>query len=294
VKIKNKNFDSEVKINSSKKSETMKKLSLILVFSFLVSALGFQSCTQENDASQAPKLPQPQMMLMDFNGFDTVDPDSRSFSNWFHAAVNVYFWTRTVAEVIQVPVVAFVAALHQDAVYQGNDTWMWTFTVNENGEEYVVELFGTLDLAAEEVDWSMNVSKTGVFEDFPWVTGSTAFDESYSRFMLSGFQDEDAGNFAPMDFLMIEYNRELNTDLESIRYTVMVPGDPAAGSYIQYGKTANEEFPVFYDIYLTEENNTTNIEYNPQTRFGRVMDPKRFHDNEWHCWDGQGNDIICQ
>jgi len=116
----------------------MKKLSLIIVLSLFVSVLGFQSCTKEEDAAmRAPQLPKTQMMMMDFNGFDKVDPDQRSFSNWFHAAVNVYFWTATVYEVVKVPVVAFVAALQQEAIFQGNNTWMWTFTVNENGADYM-------------------------------------------------------------------------------------------------------------------------------------------------------------
>ena len=82
--------------------------------------LVFQSCTKEEDmqAMQAPKLPSEQMMVMDFNGFEQVEPDQRSFSNWFHAAVNVYFWTRTVYEILHVPVIALQVAFHQQAEYR--------------------------------------------------------------------------------------------------------------------------------------------------------------------------------
>ena len=272
----------------------MKKLSLIVVLSLLVSLLGFQSCMREDQALKAPKLPEAKMMIMDFNGFETVDPNQRSFSNWFHAAVNVYFWTRTVAEVIKVPVVAFVAALHQDAIYQGNDTWLWSFTVNEEGSQYTVELYGTLDMTNQEVDWAMYVSHSGVFDDFPWVSGSTAFDESYSHFLLHAFTDEAAGDYAPMDFLNIEYQQNLSDDTEQIRYTYVVPNDPGNGAYIQYGTAVNDEFPVFYDVFNKVENNYTMIQYDPESRFGRVKDQKRFHDADWHCWDNLGNDIVCQ
>lgn len=272
----------------------MKKFSLVIVLSLFVSVLGFQSCTKEDDALRAPKLPETQMMMMDFHGFDKVDPDQRSFSNWFHAAVNVYFWTRTVYEVVKLPVTAFVVAINQDAVFQGNDTWMWTFSVNENDEQYTVELYGTLDMVNQEVDWAMYVTFEGAFEDYLWVTGSTAFDESYSNFMLNGFADEENGDYSPVEFLQVEYSKDIATATEDIRYTIVVPEDPANGSYIQYGTTVNEEFPVFYDIYLEQESNATMIQYDPASKYGRVKDVKRFHDDEWHCWDGNGNDIICQ
>lgn len=272
----------------------MKKLSLILVLSFIVSVLGFQSCTDESATSQAPELPTPQMMLMDFNGFEKADPDSRSISNWFHAAVNVLFFTGTVVDGVAVPVTAFVTALHQDAVYQGNNTWMWTFTVAENGEEYIVELYGSLDMTDAEVDWNMYVTKTGVFTNFEWVTGSTAYDQSYSNFLLNGFADEEAGNYSPVEFLQIDYSKENNAYDEGIRYTLLLPEDPNMGSYIQYGRTAsNADYPVFYDVYLSEVNNLTNIEVNPETNAGRVKDPRRFHDENWHCWDEFLRDIDC-
>jgi hypothetical protein len=271
----------------------MKKLSLIVVLSLFVSVLGFQSCTKEDEALKAPELPKTQMMLMDFNGFDKVDPDQRSFSNWFHAAVNVYFWTRTVYEVVHIPVTAFVVAINQQAVYQGNDTWMWTFSVNEGNAQYIVELYGTLDMLNEEVDWAMFVSSTGVFEEFPWVTGSTAFDESYSNFLLSTFADEEGGDYTAVEYLSIQYNKDLDTETEGIRYTIVVPGDPNNGSYIQYGNSVDEEYPVFYDINSVEANNTTEIRFNPESKYGKVKDPKRFHDEEWHCWDAMTNDIEC-
>jgi hypothetical protein len=277
------------------KSKKMKKLGLIVALSLLVSVTIFQSCTKQNEmeALQIPKIPETKMMVMDFNGFDTVDPNQRSFSNWFHAAVNVYFWTRTVAEVIKVPVVAFVAAVNQQAQYQGNDTWMWSLDINDNGQEYLVRLYGTLDMVNQEVDWAMYVTAVGVFEDYLWVTGSTAYDESYSNFTLNAFANEEGGDYSPVEFLLIEYAQDLNTETEGIRYTIVLPDNEASGSYIQYGTSVSNEFPVYYDIYLEAESNTTNILYNPATKYGKVKDPKRFHDEDWHCWDDHGNDIDC-
>ena len=267
----------------------MKKLSLIVVLSLLVSVLGFQSCMKEDQALKAPKLPDTRMIAMDFNGFDTVDPDQRSFSNWFHAAVNVYFWTRTVAEVLKVPVTALVVALHQEPIYQGEDTWMWTFTVNDNTGEYVVELYGTLT-QMEEVNWAMYVTKTGEFNDFLWFTGATAYDESYSNWMLNTF----AADLSPVEFLKIEYQQDMDSDTEQIRYTNIIPGDPGNGGYIQYGTMVGEDFPVFYDVYNKKDNNYTLIQFDPQSKFGRVKDQKRFHDEVWHCWDNHTNDIDCE
>jgi len=146
----------------------------------------------------------------------------------------------------------------------------------------------------QEVDWAMYVTHTGVFEDYLWVTGSTAYDESYSNFLLNGFADEENGDYTPIEFLQIEYDQDLSIGTEGIRYTIVVPEDPASGSYIQYGTAENEEFPVFYDIYLEKESNATMIQYNPETNYGKVKDVKRFHDEDWHCWDALGNDIICQ
>src|SRR5210317_1809612 len=101
----------------------MKKLSLIFILSLLISVLSFQSCTKEEESMKAPTLPKTNMMAMEYNGFDTVDPDQRSINHWVFAAINVYFWTGTVANALHIPIVSFIAAVNQEAVYQGANTW---------------------------------------------------------------------------------------------------------------------------------------------------------------------------
>lgn len=270
----------------------MKKFRFVLILGMLLFVAGFQSCTQENQALKAPKIPDTKMLAMDFNGFDTVDPDHRSFSNWFHAAVNVYFWTRTVVEVLKVPVVALVGALHQHPIYQGEDTWLWSYSITVPEGEYHIELYGTLT-DMNEIQWRMYVSKTGDFSDFLWFSGATAYDESYSNWMLNTFSQDPADPFNEMEFIKIEYQKDLGNETEQIRYTNSIPGHDGNGGYIQYGTQTVDDYPVFYDIYKIEEDNFTLIQFNPETKNGRVNDQKRFHNDEWHCWDENTNDIDC-
>jgi len=272
----------------------MKKAGIVIILSVLITVLAFQSCTkEESQALKAPQLPDAKMMAMDFNGFDTVDPDQRLVSNWLHAAVNVYFWTITVADIIKVPVMAVVGAFQQDAVYQGQNTWLWAYQVNLPEGNFTVELYGSLT-DQDEVHWEMYVSKEGEFDDVLWVSGATAYDQSYSNWILNKFSEDPADPYGEVPFISIEYSQDFEDETENIRYTNIIPGNPGNGGYIQYGTIVDDDFPVFYDIYRIETDNYTMIQYDPVTKYGRVKDFQRFHDYEWRCWDANRNNIDCE
>lgn len=57
------------------------------------------------------------------------------------------------------------------------------------------------------------------------------------------------------------------------------------------GPTA--EFNRFYDIFNIENDNLLEINWNETDKNGRVKDPIKYGDDEWHCWDQDLQDSEC-
>ena len=95
-------------------------------------------------------------------------------------------------------------------------------------------------------------------------------------------------------FLSIEWNRNVEQNTADIKYTNIMPGDAASGSYISYGKTNDDPYNRFYDIFGQQENRNINIEWNYENLFGRIKDSLHFGDPDWHCWNEQLFNIDCQ
>ncbi|KPL16217.1 MAG: hypothetical protein AMJ92_13060, partial [candidate division Zixibacteria bacterium SM23_81] len=97
----------------------------------------------------------------------------------------------------------------------------------------------------------------------------------------------------PEPFVGIEWHRKVQDTTADIKYTNIVPDGPENGGYIFYGITNDTPYDAFYDIYNKGYDNLTNIEWNRATKDGQVKDPHHFEDEEWHCWDGDLEDIEC-
>lgn len=267
----------------------MKNLSFILALALTVTF--FQSCEKEPLVNEpdAPELPLQQSFVMPFDGFEDSDT-IKSFNNWFYAASNVVTWNTILTLNLAVPVASFYESFNHQPSWQGEQTWLWAYSFNANGDHYTAELYGKI-LNDQEVGWEMYISKAGLagFNDVQWYTGVTAVDRSYASWTLNH------NPYNPTNLISIDYQADNGNGAESIRYTNIIPNNPGNGGFIEYQKAhdANQLFNRSYDIYKIEFDNLLDIDWNVITNEGRVKDPQKFQDDDWHCWDSHLQDTQC-
>ncbi|MCB0653287.1 MAG: hypothetical protein KDC85_18580 [Saprospiraceae bacterium] len=264
----------------------MKNLSYVLAFVFSVALM--QSCQKEPLIDTgAPELPSKESFIMPFTGFEDTDT-TKSFSNWFYAASNVVVWNAVLTVNLAVPVASFYESFNHDAQFQGNSTWMWSYSFNAQGSQYTAKLYGQI-LNDNEVGWEMYISRTGAFTDVQWYNGVTAIDRSYATWTLR------QNGFNPTDFIGIEYHADNGNGARSIRYTNIIPNNQGNGGYIEYQETLDNTatFNRSYDVFKIELNNLLEIDWNNINNEGRVKDPQKYNDEDWHCWDSGLQDTQC-
>lgn len=277
----------------------MKKISLFFVLA--LSLMLAQSCQKDSIdntvvdpyADQpAPDLPSEEMFFMPFAGFEDEDPEAspKRFSHWGHAVANVVVWNTVLTVNLAIPTLSFYAAFGEEPEYQGQGVWLWSyeFVDDEDGAAYRAELYGEL-LVNDEVKWDMYIEQVNGWGRIHWYAGVTANDDSYARWMLK-YEPEN-----PTTFLQIDFQRDLATGYESIRYTNVIPDDADNGSYIEYreGAGAAEGFDRAYDVYRADIDNMLEINWDEANKNGRVKDPEKFGDAEWRCWGSDLRDEAC-
>jgi len=275
----------------------MKKLGFVLAIVFAFSFV-MQSCQKEETdpyaGKEAPKLPSEKTFVMPFDNamhdeFGGSSED-RTIANWGHAAGNVLVWNTVLTANLAIPVLAFHAAINHEPLYQGSGIWLWEYSVSDASGTYHAKLYGEL-LVSEEVKWDMYISKTGsgAFSEVHWYTGITAWDESYAHWTLNH------NPYSPTPFIQIDYQKDNGAGVASIRYTNIIPGDAGNGSYIEYreGFEPSGEFDRAYDVFAANVPNLLEILWNSADKHGRVKDPVKFGDQEWHCWDTNLQDVQC-
>jgi hypothetical protein len=265
----------------------MKNLSLVLA---LVLSFAFmQSCEKEPLVDPgAPDLPLKESFIMPFDGFEDADT-TKSFGNWFYAASNVVVWNTILTINLAVPVASFYEAFNHDAQFQGDATWLWTYTFYAEGAQHTAELYGHL-LNNNEVSWEMYITRQNAFDNVLWYSGVTTIDRSYATWTLR------ANGYNPADFISIEYYADNGNGAASIRYTNIIPDNPGNGGFIEYQEALDpsEQFNRSYDVFKIETGNLLDIDWNNITREGRVKDPQKFQDEEWHCWGYNLMDTECE
>lgn len=277
----------------------MKKLCFFLITALTLSL--FQSCEKDPIDNQteevAPKIPPQESFIMPFTGFEEVDTteftdvhaEARSvetFQNWFYAGTNILVWNTVLTLNLAVPVASFGEAFNHDPVYAGNGVFEWAYSYNHLGSSYNAVLSGQFINNGADVEWVMSISKVGGFSDVVYYTGVVAADHSEANWTLYHRP------LNPEPYLGISYQKDASTNDFTIRYTNVVPNSPDNGQYIEYRTSSDSNFNRAYDVFLNT-NNFLEMEWNEPANNGRVKNPHRFNDEEWHCWDIDLSDIDC-
>jgi len=271
----------------------LKRYSLVILLIIAIIPTGCNKDEESNvEPAPAPELPPTSSFVMDFSDFpddDTTKYKSSyayTYQNWWWAATNVAVWNAVLTITLVVPVAAFYESFNHQGVWDpGLNAWVWSYNFVAGGAIHLAELRGSLD--ANGIYWEMYISKTNVYNDFLWFSGSSNSTNTAGEWHLN----ENPNN--PNEFLQIEWNRDVTTGEADIKYTNVKPGAPGNGGYILYGVNNSVPYDTYYTIYNANNNNLTDIEWNRTTKNGRVSDELHFGDPDWRCWDENLQDIIC-
>lgn len=265
----------------------MKILKSTFLFMFMAAGLmlAVNSCEKDPEPME---LPPAESMVIDWDMFPTNSTKSADEAltvyNWFYSAGTIFVWNTVVAANIAVPTVAYAAAFNNEPVYQGDETWLWSYSVTVNQRTIDAELLGSR-IDNETFSMEMTLSEAGGFEAFTWFKGEIRYDHTAANWTLS-YSPQN-----PTPYLDVTYSKDFEDDVASIRYTVIDPQNELYEDYIEFGIDSSLEYDAHYTI--SRADTTTFIEWNTQTNAGHVMDQRQFGDEEWHCWDSQLQDVDC-
>lgn len=263
--------------------KNMLRWTLLLGIAFSVALSGCKK-DKEEEAPDQPELPPENAFVNDFSGFG--EEQARSNEAYGFAALNVAVWNTLLYINLAIP----VAAWHQVRLVEPEwdselEAWVWTKTFSEGSESYTAELQGAIN--GGQVNWKMYLSREGGFQDFLWYEGTAELDITHGTWTLNRSPQD------PQEYIGIEWNNTIDSELDDIKYSNIIPGDAGNGGYIYYGVTADADYEVFYDIYGIADDRLIEIRYNRTTTAGKVKDDVKFGDEAFHCWDEHHEDVTC-
>ena len=270
----------------------LKLKTIVSLFLALFVIVMINSCKKDEEKDDPPELPPVGSLLMDFSDFDDpADTISKhkaieTYQNWGHSFVTVAFWNILATVSMGMPALAFAEAVNHQPVYLGVNSWEWSYEITVGPVVYTIKLV-TNRVSNEEYIMKMLVSKSGTqgFDDFKWFEGTVRYDQTSAYWILY----ENPSN--PNELLDIDWTMDWEAGTYTIKYTYIKPGTIENGSYIKHGVTGESPYDAYYTVSVSM--NTVEIEWNKTTKAGRVKDPFKFGDTDWHCWDENLMDTVC-
>ncbi len=271
------------------------KIFTLLMLASLV--LVYTSC-EKDKTPDAPLLPPQEAFAMDFSDFNdekyadgkkamSVEGSLMSYTHYAHAFLTVAGWNTMATLTIAVPVISYAAVLNTEPVYLGDNKWEWTSSVEAEPATYTARLTAER-ISNEEFKAEMYITKEAVmgFENFKWFEGTVRYDRTHASWTLY----ESPAN--PIELLNIEWNKDWEKEVSDISYTNVKEGGTELGSYIMFEIVDETPYNARYTISHTQ--NTVLIEWNRETKAGRISDPGKFGDDAWYCWDDSFQDVVCE
>jgi hypothetical protein len=261
-------------------------LSVLFVGLLLITS---NSC-KKDEKDTLPELPPVEALMMDFSFFADNAPQNKSvvisYENFSYSVLNVLTWNSIAISVVALPAAAYAEAFNHEAIYLGENSWQWAYSVTVGEATFTVKLVSKR-ISNEEYTLKMIVSKSGQngFENFTWFEGTVRYDGTNATWDLY----ESPLNTNPV--INIEWSMDWEKELYTIKYTYLKTGSDLNGGYIEHGVTENTLFDAYYTISLPA--GIISIEWNRTTKAGHVKSPGHFEDSEWHCWDENFLDVTC-
>jgi len=279
---------------SEQKFRIMKKSLSLLIITSLVLTL-FTGC--KKDKGDPPLLPPAESMTIDFSNFESgaksdfpiFESKGTQNSNWEFSAAAAILWKTIISTTLAVPVYSFKATVSKQPVYLDDNTWQWSAEATVLSATYKARLTGQITSA--NVVWKMYITKegTGGYTDFLWFDGTSKPDGTEGQWILY----ESPQN--SVEILKIDWSVSGN-EIGMVKYSFTKAGNSFAGSYIEYGLTANELNAYYIIHYYSSAFETffdLNVEWSTTLHNGRVKCEEYFGTTDWYCWDGNYLNVTC-
>jgi len=264
--------------------------SILAILSVVLIILASNGCKKDNK-DELPELPPVESMLMDFSYFDDGVPHDKkavsSYFNYGYSVVNIGLFSLAAATNIVIPVAVYAEAFNHEAVYLGDNSWQWLYSVTVNQITYTSKLVSNR-ISNEEYTLKMFVSKSGLegFEDFKWFEGTIRYDLTSANWTV--YESPEVS----WPVAGISWTMDWEKGLYTLKYNCLKPDSDLHGAIIEYGITENVPFEAYYDI--TFPSNSIHIEWNKTTKAGHVKSPSYYADANWYCWDENLADAVCE
>lgn len=241
---------------------------------------------------EAPTLPPLSTFVLNFDDFDSGDssvmgaaPGSTSQVR-SRAAFQVGVWQTILTVSLAVPVAALGESFNHTPTWQPDGSWVWAYEFRSQGQLHSAELQARV--VNTDVQWDMYISREGAFDNVHWFTGRTGILQRSGTWTVN----RDPNEVIP--FVRIDYEFDgANSDLGEVRYTSIEEGGELFDSYIVHAVTNGVEYDRAYTIYIAEDENLVEIEWDRLMQDGRAREPVFYGDNDWRCWDETLADRAC-
>lgn len=261
-----------------------------MIIAAMASAIVFAGCSKED--SEPPELPPMESLVMDFSDFNNPSDTLQSlkaagtYHNWGVAFLSVSVWNAMITLGTAVPVAAYAEALRQNPVYLGDSRWEWSYDITVMSIQFSASLIAER-ISNEEFTAEMYITRPGAggFEDFKWYEGTIRYDHTGASWTLY----ENPANPSPI--VTIVWNRDWEAGSLDLTYTNVKAGDNENGSFISFSVDPSKEYDAAYTISLSA--GVINIEWNRETKAGRIKSPVRFGNSMWHCWNSSLQSMVC-
>jgi len=259
-----------------------KTLILASIIIFFVSTIIILSSCEEN---LSPELPKSITVFIP-NIDNSVQKINMSSSNVLIASSDIQEWTSVFFTDLEIVALAYQKALTASSESVASDKWVTSFELTPDFTTYSVNFYATKK-TDQTIFWDMQFSIEGDFQNFSWMTGTTAKDGNSGQWVIHKSPQNDT------EYLQIDWIINPVDNTVTVKYTNIDVASDDSGGYVFYGNNQVGDFNVFYDIYNKRVDNLIEIDYSDTFHNGRIRDYQEYQDSVWHCWDNNHIDIEC-
>lgn len=269
---------------------------IIVLFICVVTLVFIYSCNKNK--GPVPELPPENSMMLNISDLDTNQTKSLQITksldttsiNYIHSGINVLAWNFILSVGLAVPTAAFSESFNHEPIWnEDSNDWIWSYDYQAVLATYSANLHGKV--VGDSVEWKMYISRDGVsaFSDFLWYEGKSANNRTGGWWTI--YENPTSGK----KMLGVIWRENID-ETSFIEFKNIRLGDIENGGYINYEETLDLDYNRIYKIYNKGRDNLTHIQWNSETKNGRVQDPFKFSSDTlltWHCWNQQYKDIDC-
>ncbi len=266
-------------------SKILKKLSIGII------AIGLVACSDsatdtDIDTSEPPQLPEFKQYQPDTDYFNNSNKQKsvQAGTGYSSAAQLVQNTVDPLFSSAQVYMPFFNQAQYSDPTYN-DGIWEWTYTIEQSELTAEIRLTAEPNEGSGETEWALYVSTSSSeganFEDYRFMSGTTAMDGSQGNWSI--FSYEDGGSTDPI--VTFNWSRDgednytatysINTSSTSTTYDITYSEDGPEHSLEVVSEDGEHDLVIFW-------NTDTGAGYIDRASEERI------------CWDAEFNNVSCQ